>query len=216
MSRTYVIADVHGRHDLLAKALEAIRQRQGTETANLVTLGDYIDRGPDSRGVVEMLMKVTGDPSFSMVNLMGNHEAMMLECIAGKAEMGWWIRNGGDMTLASYRGSVPRTHIAWARGLRICYSDAYRVFVHAGVDPALAPDRQLAEYALWVRYGEATNISYPGKYIVHGHTPVLDGPQVFAGRANLDTGAYLTGRLVVGVFDDDVPGAPVDFIELRA
>ena len=215
MSRTYVIADLHGRADLLREALNAIERRRDGQPATIITLGDYIDRGPDSRLVVERLMAGSPSADVTMVNLKGNHEAMMLEC-QGSADPTWRIHNGGDTTLSSYGGVVPEDHLDWAKRLKLCHTDTCRIYVHAGVDPGLSIDRQDEQFALWVRYGDDPDVHYPDKHIVHGHTPARNGPQLFSGRTNLDTGAFHTGRLVIGVFDDAQPGGPIDLMEVTA
>ncbi|MGB3339796.1 MAG: metallophosphoesterase family protein [Devosia sp.] len=213
MSRTYVIADLHGRYDLLAKALARIEGGQ-TNGGTVVFLGDYIDRGPQSRQIVERL--IAGPPTgWNWVTLMGNHEYLMVQC-HGTPDPDWWLGNGGIHTLESYDGRVPDDHIEWAKHLPMVHRDAFRVFVHAGVDPSRALDTQGAAVLLWTRYLTKADITYPGLHIVHGHTPNRHGPELYPGRTNLDTGAVFFGRLVVGVFDDETPGGPVALIEVTA
>ena len=101
MSITYAIPDLHGRLDLLDSAIEKIVEHSARKRATVVTLGDYVDRGPASRHVIERLVGWRSD-KLTLVNLKGNHEAMMWETCNNLAELSWWIKNGGDQTLASY------------------------------------------------------------------------------------------------------------------
>src|SRR5271169_4752458 len=111
MSLTYAIPDIHGRLDLLESAIAKILEHSAGQRATVVTLGDYVDRGPGSRQVIERLMAWRPD-KLTVVNLKGNHEAMMWQVCNNLAELDWWIANGGDRTLASYGknlnpGNVP-------------------------------------------------------------------------------------------------------------
>ena len=93
--------------------------------------------------------------------------------------------------------------------------DNYRVYVHAGVDPEIPLDRQSEATLLWKRYPKGFSSGFGKLHVVHGHDNYPDGPLLYEGRTNLDTLAWRTGRLVIGVFDDDRPGGPVDFIVVR-
>jgi len=222
MRLTYAIPDLHGRLDLLTAALAEIGRR-GIGPHTVVTLGDYVDRGPQSRQVIERLIAGPALPGQALVCLMGNHEEMMVRCLRGEAEMSWWIENGGDATLASYgeRGSafddpagILSDHLRWIEGLQLTYADEHRVFVHAGLDYRSPLDRQTSETLLWHRYCDEPAGPDPRQHVVHGHTATEDGPVLLPDRTNLDTLAWATGRLVVGVFDNEVAGGPVDLIEV--
>jgi serine/threonine protein phosphatase 1 len=126
MSLTYAIPDLHGRLDLLDIALEKIIAHSEGTRATIVTLGDYVDRGPNSRGVVDKLMGWQSN-TLTLVNLKGNHEAMMWETCNNLAELDRWIENGGGQTLASYGQSsqqdpnprvVPQAHLQWIASLK--------------------------------------------------------------------------------------------------
>jgi len=141
MSLTYAIADLHGRFDLLESAVSEIRKHAGATPFKIITMGDYVDRGPESREIIEFLMAWQHVDS-SLVCLKGNHEEMMVETIRKPLDPDWWIANGGDATLISYghprKGSyqpdiVPADHLAWLDALPLMHVDEYRVFVHAGV-----------------------------------------------------------------------------------
>ena len=215
MSPTYVIADIHGRYDLLSEALTEITARPGGGV--IVTIGDYVDKGPHSREVIDRLLPGVAE-GWKLVALKGNHDAMMVEALRDPARMSAWLEKGGDAALESYGGdpaAVPQSHIDWLDRLQLMHLDAHRLYVHAGVDPDLPLDRQSQTTLLWKRYPKG----YPGGYgtlhVVHGHDNDPDGPLLYEGRSNLDTAAWKTGRLTVGVFDDDKPGGPVDFIVVR-
>ena len=217
MSLTYVIPDIHGRYDLLSEALADITAHSGGEAGAIITLGDYVDRGPQSKEVVDRLLSgVAG--GFRFVALKGNHDALMVQALRDPAMMAAWIEKGGDAALRSYGGdpaAVPQSHIAWLDQLRLMHLDAHRLYVHAGVDPELPLDRQSEATLLCKRYPKGFSAGYGELHVVHGHDNFPDGPLLYEGRTNLDTLAWRTGRLTVGVFDDDRPGGPIDFIMVR-
>lgn len=218
MNQTFVVADLHGRFDLLEAALARIAERS-PDGGTVIFTGDYVDRGPDSRQVIERLM-AGPQPGWTWITLKGNHEEMMVRSQFRRADEQHirdderWLANGGTATLDSYDGTIPQSHLEWARDLPSIHRDTYRIYVHAGVDPSLPLAEQDDSILLWMRYPVGANVQYPGLHTVHGHTPNAEGPELYAGRTNLDTLAVRTGRLVVGVFDDDKPGGPVDLIEV--
>src|SRR5205814_9549784 len=121
----------------------------------------------------------------------------------------------GDAALNSYGGDpadVPLAHIAWLDRLRLMHVDAHRLYVHAGVDPGIPLDRQSEATVLCKRYPKGFSRGFGELHVVHCHDNSPDGPLLYQGRTNLDTAAWRTGRLTVGVFDDGRPGGPVDFI----
>lgn len=217
MSLTYVIPDIHGRYDLLSEALAEIAAHAAGEAGIIVTIGDYVDKGPDSKAVIERLLSGVG-PGWSLVALKGNHDAMMLQALRDPSKLAAWLDKGGDTALASYGGdpaAVPQSHIAWLEQLRLLHIDAQRLYVHAGVDPGIPLDRQSEATLMWKRYPKGFSGGFGKLHVVHGHDNFPDGPLLYEGRTNLDTLAWRTGRLTVGVFDDDKPGGPVDFIVIR-
>jgi serine/threonine protein phosphatase 1 len=213
MSKTFVISDLHGRLDVLEAALERIETYQSGGT--VVFTGDYVDRGPASKQVMDRLIAGPQKPGWRWVCLKGNHEDMMIAAVRGEADFGWWIGNGGGATLASFEGEVSAFHLEWADRLPMYHKDAHRIYVHAGADPTKKMEEQTEAMLLWFRCGKHQNIDHPEGYIVHGHTPFDDGPIVLQGRCNLDTGAFFTGRLVVAVFDDETPGAPSSLLSVQ-
>src|SRR5438105_38029 len=144
MSLTYVIPDLHGRDDLLGDALAEIAARSPSHAPRVVALGDYVDKGPRSRQVIERLMS-NAVADWDLVALKGNHDAMMVEVLRDPSKMTSWLERGGDAALASYGGdsaAVPQAHVDWLDQLILTHLDRYRLYVHAGVDPEIPLDRQ--------------------------------------------------------------------------
>lgn len=209
---TYAIADLHGRFDLFTQAIVAIAERGG---GKVVFTGDYVDRGPESRQIIEVLM--AGAPEGqTWICLKGNHEDMMAETIMAPLEPDWWIGNGGAATVRSYGGTVPLEHARWVARLPLYHETEHHIFCHAGGDETKTLAGQTERDLCWFRCARDRDYSIDGKHVVHGHTPFKDGPVCLPGRTNLDTGAYATGRLVIGVFDETRPSGPVDVIEITA
>jgi serine/threonine protein phosphatase 1 len=159
-----------------------------------------------------------GVGGFDLVTLKGNHDAMMADALRDHSTMVDWLRKGGDAALASYGGDpaqVSQSDIDWLDGLRLLHADRYRLYVHAGVDPETPLDLQREETLLWKRYPKGYSEGFGDLHVVHGHDNDPDGPLLYRGRTNLDTLAWRTGRLTVGVFDDDAPGGPIDFIVVQ-
>jgi serine/threonine protein phosphatase 1 len=217
MSLTYVIPDIHGRADLLRDAFAAIDQHAGGKFGTIVALGDYVDKGPDSRDVIGLL-RAGPRPGWRFIALKGNHDSMMVQGLRDPARMSWWLERGGDSAIRSYGGDaslVPAGDIEWLDRLALMHVDRHRIYVHAGLDPELPLDQQIERTLLWKRYQEGDAAGFAGRHIVHGHDSFVEGPKLYEGRSNLDIRAWRTGRLVIAVFDDDTPGGPIDFIIVR-
>jgi serine/threonine protein phosphatase 1 len=140
-----------------------------------------------------------------------------VEALRNPAKMDWWRERGGDTTIQSYGGDpskVPADDIEWLDRLPVTHIDRFRIYVHAGLDPDLPLDQQTERTMLWSRYPKEFALGFGERHVVHGHDSFTDGPKLYEGRTNLDTRAWRTGRLVIGVFDDDKPGGPVDFIQI--
>ncbi|NTF69351.1 metallophosphoesterase [Rhizobium rhizogenes] len=228
MTKTYVIADLHGRYDLLKAAIAHI-ERSRHSGGTIVFTGDYVDRGPQSRQIIETLMAGPSDPMrWTWVCLRGNHEEIMIAGCMGA--LSWWIPNGGGATLVSYGAKqgedakdalafVPQEHLRWMHSLPVIHTDGKRLFVHAGVQGGVSLDEQDEQSNTWMLYldGAEDGYAFGGHdlHVVHGHHQHQDGPILLRGRSNFDTCAWYTGRLVVGVFDDDVAGGPVGTIEIN-
>ncbi len=218
--RIYAVGDIHGRADLLAQlqALIAADLEEGAPGQRVIVyLGDYIDRGPDSAGVIERICRHPV-PGTETVALLGNHEAMMLEFLEAPYGAGLWLANGGDATLASYRvrvphsmdeflltqralrGSLPRHHLNFLAGLPLQARFGDYFFVHAGIRPGLPLDRQSREQVIWIRDPFLDSEADHGAVIIHGHT-IVHEVEWCRNRIGIDTGAYTTGRLTALVLE---------------
>jgi serine/threonine protein phosphatase 1 len=221
MSKTYAIPDLHGRFDLLEMALAKIADHAELP-ATVVTLGDYVDRGPDSRQVIERLMGGSDDEGWRLICLKGNHEDIMWQTCRGIVpDCDWWLTNGGGATLISYGSDevdvmvIPEEHLRWIERLPLMHVDQHRIFVHAGVDPNYSLEEQNLEDVIWKIYDDRDEGGHAWRHVVHGHHQHANGPILKKNRSNLDTFAWYTGRLVIGVFDDDTPGGPLEILQVR-
>ena len=224
-TRVYAIGDIHGRHDLLRTLLAAIAaDRTGHHGAcHIVFLGDYIDRGDDSAGVVARLADSHGGGGAdTCICLMGNHEATLLAALAGEAGWEAWLRMGGAETLFSYGisarsftgpdrderlreaalAAIPEAHLDFLRGLPASTEIGDYFFCHAGIRPGIPFDRQSPDDLIWIRDPFLQSPRDHGKRVVHGHTPVME-VEMHANRINVDTGAYLTHRLSCVVLEGE-------------
>ena len=220
-ARIYAVGDVHGRADLLASLLsqiEADAARRPISRAIAVFLGDYIDRGPSSKEVLELL--VTWRGVRETVFLKGNHEDFLLRFLKDAAVLENWRHCGGLETLIAYglrppinptdlqqarlahdlAGVLPATHRTFLQGLGLFFVCGDFLYVHAGVRPLVPIQQQTEDDLLWIR-DEFLLWEKPfEKIVVHGHTPVHE-PDIRANRINIDTGAFATGRLTCMVFE---------------
>lgn len=214
--RAYVIGDIHGRLDLLDRLLEAIEAdiaRERKPATSIVFVGDLVDRGPDSAGVVERLR--TYSPAGATAHfIMGNHEEVMLRVLAGDTELlSSWLRFGGDETLASYgidadklvrmsdeeivatmNKAVPKAHRDFIAAFADSISFGSYVFVHAGIRPGIALSEQSHSDLRWIREPFLSDPGDHGFVVVHGHT-ITNEVEVTANRIGIDTGAFYSGTL---------------------
>jgi len=195
----YAVGDIHGCLDMLKEMLREIEKDASTRDGDhsLVFLGDYIDRGPDSKGVVALLKE--GSLPMPAVFLMGNHEDMLLG-----GNVPHWLSQGGDKTVESYGGAPSVDHIKWMRTLQISHRVGKWLFVHAGVDPTKSLAEQDREAMLWIRskFLMHNEPFEDGTVIVHGHSP-NDEPEVEENRINLDTGACYGRALSCAVLSEN-------------
>ena len=221
--RLYVIGDIHGRSDLLDRMIgEISRDLDANPVAEslTVTLGDYVDRGPDSRGVLDRLVRNPFPTRF--VALKGNHEALFERFLREPSIADHWRRLGGLETLQSYgvavgqvmmgkkyreaaealQAAVPPAHFEFLGSLKTCLTVGQYFLCHAGVRPGLSLERQSEDDLLWIRGPFLDSNADFGKIVVHGHTP-SEMPQVLPNRINIDTGAFMTGRLTCVVLERD-------------
>jgi serine/threonine protein phosphatase 1 len=209
---TFAIGDVHGCFAKLDNLMHRCAEYAGSRPHRFVLLGDYIDRGPESRHVIKKLRRLTEQRSDEVICLKGNHEDMLLSAVENMSNVLTWIHNGGDATLASYGvetpAELPADDIAWIRDLPLFHDDGLRFFVHAGIDPTVPLDQQDDATMLWTRERYPDTLD-PGRLIVHGHTPLSSNyPEQRPYRLNLDTGAVYGGPLSAAVFTAD-KAAPV-------
>ena len=217
----YVIGDIHGRLDLLDRLIAMIREDAGERGAAslTVTVGDYVDRGPDSRGVIERLM--TNPFPGRYVPLKGNHEELLLAFLADPRVGRHWRHLGGLDTLRSFGVAVSMSwgrqnfahaaedlgamltpeHMAFLLSLRTSLTVGRYFICHAGVRPGVPLDKQSEEDLLWIRDTFLGSDADFGKIVVHGHTPVPE-PEVKRNRIDIDTGAFMSGRLTCVVLEN--------------
>lgn len=201
---TYAIGDIHGCRDKLQRLLYFCMRHRVNRPARFVFLGDYIDRGPDSRGVISTLLRFRDDPSIQVICLRGNHEALMLNALPwGRDEGLLWASQGGAKTLLSYGvkqpAEIPRDHLDWVKSLPFSFDDGHRMFVHAGVNPAVPLDQQGERDLMFIREPFLSYAGNFGRLIVHGHTPTRE-VELRPNRINFDTGAVFGGPLTCAVF----------------
>lgn len=209
-TRVYAIGDVHGcaiRLNVMHRQIRDDLARAPVPDPVVVHLGDYVDRGEDSASVLDLLRAAWPDPAPRVVNLAGNHEAMMLEALeSGAADaVAHWLANGGRETLASWNLSPRAGAEAWRqamspavldqlRGLSLRHRVGDYVFVHAGLRPGVPMERQSRYDMLWIR---EPFLSWSGALpgiVVHGHTPEHE-VVVRPNRIGVDTGAVMGGVL---------------------
>lgn len=221
--RICVVGDIHGRSDLLDRLHRLLdAERAATsETTTEIYLGDYVDRGPDSAGVIDRLRRRAA--TCATVLIRGNHEALFDDFLTGAVEPEEWRLVGGFETLMSYgidvaaltgaprqvwvetaRNAVPREHRALLAELEDAHAAHGYYFTHAGIRPGVPLDAQVPDDLQWIRDAFLGDTRDHGAIVVHGHTPMME-PEFRPNRINLDTGAYATGRLTCLVIDSRGP-----------
>jgi len=215
--RFYVIGDVHGRTDLLRQLHAMIADdaaSRGWARNQLIYLGDYIDRGPDSRGVMALAMS-NDPPGFGKLHLRGNHEAMLLDFLENPYSGSAWLNIGGDAVLREYGIAAPSefsqpeqlahaakllaeamlpSELAFLQNLKPCHRAGGYFFTHAGVRPGVQLDMQQEQDLVWIRRPFLNHNNDFGAIVVHGHT-VCNEVEIKTNRIGIDTGAHATGRL---------------------
>ena len=221
--RLYVVGDIHGRLDLLTRLLamiEADALHYPDKTRKLIFLGDYIDRGLDSRGVLERLTQPFTQ-GLEVLFLRGNHDDRMIRFLEGQFDVvSTWLQYGGIATFASYgvnatagipqsklptlrdelKNKVPQAHQDFLHRTLFAATFGDYYFVHAGVNPALTLEEQRPADQMWIRDVFLDSGIDFGKIIVHGHTIVAE-PENRANRIGIDTGAFASGTLTCLVLD---------------
>ncbi len=216
-TRIYAIGDIHGCADLLEILLDKIirndRKLQAIEYKKLVFLGDYIDRGPASKKVIDILLHDL-PKDYDAIFLKGNHEVMMIEALQERQAADYWLRNGGHETISSYhsarsstkeqasseelmhlfKAKLPKEHLAFLKSLQLRFQLGDYFFVHAGVNPARSLDEQTEQDMLWIRDRFLLSEKDFGKVIIHGHTPGKDVDEA-DNQIGIDTAAVYGGCL---------------------
>jgi len=213
--RIYAIGDMHGRADLLDALLCHIRADQGETEVRVVGLGDYVDRGRQSRETLDLLVDLGGDSRIGSEFLMGNHEEVLLAFLDEPGEGPLWCDFGGRETLASYgvaapsdrsdmagwiaarnafATALPQSHYDLLRSLKTSTEAGGYFFAHAGVRPGVPLEEQSQRDLLWIREPFLRSNGALERVVVHGHTPA-EAPHSDHRRVGVDTGAYLTGVL---------------------
>ncbi|MCX7173331.1 MAG: metallophosphoesterase [Proteobacteria bacterium] len=229
----YAVGDIHGRRDLLELITAQIVADAAQRTARrriLVFLGDYLDRGADSRRVIEMMLDPPPE-GFERVTLKGNHEDLLLRYLAGELDAGQhWFNFDGQDTLADYgveipdpqarddanmsllrqrlEVALPQSHLDFFRSLQISYQAGGYYFVHGGVRPGVPLDQQGAHDCMWIRGSFLNSQAEHGAVVVHGHS-ICEQPELKHNRIGIDTGAYDSGVLTCLVLD----GATRSFLQ---
>jgi serine/threonine protein phosphatase 1 len=223
----YAVGDIHGRADLLAQMHRLIAEDAASLTPGtsklVIYLGDYVDRGLESRQVIEFLTEDRLAEAQS-VHLLGNHDAWLLSFLVDASIGPIWLRYGGDATMLSYglrlgvprddlryyeqlqedlRQRIPRSHVQFLQDLELSFESGDYLFVHAGVDPARPLDQQATDDLLWIREPFLSSRRDLGRVVVHGHT-VESEPIVRRNRIGIDTGACWTGCLTCLVLEEGV------------
>ncbi len=215
--RIYAVGDIHGCIEQLTALHALIAEDLATRpvaAATLLHIGDYVDRGPDSRAVLDHLAGPAPVPGVEVVNLLGNHEVMMLEAMDFEAHPGavpFWLQNGGVPTLRSYGvmsavpgwwQSIPQAHLDFLGQCSLTYQAGGYLFVHAGIRPELPLEEQDSADLLWIREPFLSWAGDLGTVVVHGHTPGK-APVIWPNRIGIDTGACFGGQLTCLVLEGD-------------
>ena len=222
--RIYAVGDIHGRYDLLRSLMHTIGEDsadRGSVQCRLVILGDFIDRGPDSRHVTEVLYRLRKSRNF--ICLKGNHENAMVESYRGNfVALRVWLEFGGRETLISWglppeiiqitnasavmdamAEHIPADYIEWMENLPLTHRAGDFFFVHAGVDPTISLRRQTADDLLSIRSPFLEHEGWMGAVIVHGHSITDQAIALNGNRIGIDTGAYRTGILSALAIEGD-------------
>lgn len=208
MNNTYAIGDIHGCADLLAKLLKKINPLTPDDT--LIFIGDYIDRGTNSKGVIDIILQLRAEHD-RVITLMGNHELMLLDAIRGYGKIEY-LSMGGAATLKSYgippesindlSALLPPSHFAFLQNLLPYWEDEEYIYVHAGLQPGVHLTQQSPEWLYWSRDAFINSTYDFGKKVIYGHTP-HDKPQINANKIGIDTGAVYGGKLTCLVLPEN-------------
>ena len=220
--RYYAVGDVHGRRDLFAALVDAIEADDtalGGARSTVVLLGDLVDRGPDSAGVVELAIQWSAGRSVELLE--GNHEEMFLGSFEDEAVLRHFLRHGGRETVLSYgvarsaydeaglpelqalmQEAVPAAHRAFLAAGKDHHVAGDYLFVHAGIAPNVPLAEQKQHHFRWIREPFLDHEAPHEHFVIHGHT-ITEGIDIRSNRLGIDTGAYRTGRLTALVLEGE-------------
>jgi serine/threonine protein phosphatase 1 len=220
--RVYCVGDIHGRLDLLQELHQLILDDANgyPGTKSVVYLGDYIDRGPQSREVLDLLIQQPLD-DFDSICLLGNHERAMLDFLQHPEAAASWLSFGGQATLTNYgvgqgrpllaqpvqslsdelRQLLPAAHLAFLESLALYHVEGDYCFVHAGIRPGRPIHEQSADDLVWIREDFTRSTRRHSHVVVHGHS-ITQEVEWQPNRIGIDTGAYLSGRLTALVLEE--------------
>ncbi|MBN2515878.1 MAG: serine/threonine protein phosphatase [Deltaproteobacteria bacterium] len=207
MGKIFAIGDIHGCLDKLKVMMERI-DIDGEEDT-LVFIGDYIDRGPDPKGVVEFVLNLKSKLK-NVVCLLGNHEQTFLNFYFHRKDGDLFYFNGGDTTIESYglietaggkKINVPESHLDFFKSLVPYYETDEYIFVHAGIRSGIPMEKQNVDDLIWIRYEFIRSFHDFGKIVVFGHTPLPD-PLIQPNKIGIDTGACYGGELTCVVLPE--------------
>ncbi len=231
MKYEVAIGDVHGENFMLTELLQLVRQRCGADPFQLIFLGDYPDRGPDSKRVIETVRYLQGQGAIA---LQGNHEELFFESVLngnqGAREV--WMAHGGIQSRASYGVLMPMARAShnytsaehadakWMQSLPLTHETKHRIYLHAGFTPGKPLAGQSREMLQWARPHDFTDYDMdtmqPGKHVVFGHTPnKTRTPWLDKSWTGIDTGAcFPRGALSAAIFLADQPGGPISVLRV--
>jgi serine/threonine protein phosphatase 1 len=201
--KIFAVGDVHGCVDKLRTLLGMIKLDWARDM--MVFLGDYVDRGPDSRGVIELLLDLKKRHGDRLVFLKGNHEWMFMQFLKGE-EQDFFLQNGGIETLESYslengKTDIPQSHLDFLDNLDLYFETQDYIFVHAGLRSNIPISEQSPEDLLWIRSPFLRSSYDWGKRVIFGHTP-FSVPFIEGNKVGIDTGAVYGGRLTCLILPD--------------
>ena len=218
--RAYAIGDIHGCRDKLVTLHRLIAMdlaARPARSAILLHLGDYIDQGPDSAGVIALLAAGPPVPGLQVVNLLGDHERMLLAALAGDRPAATdWLWAGGKEALANWglspdlprdqwEAALPPSHLTWLRSLAMTHREGDYLFVHAGIRPGVPLVDQSPDDLLTIRQPFLASGRDLGLVVVHGHSS-SPSAEISTNRIGLDTGAGIGGKLTCAILEDDLVG----------
>ncbi|MBC8337787.1 MAG: serine/threonine protein phosphatase [Rhodospirillales bacterium] len=223
--RVYAVGDIHGRRDLLERLHRQILEDAADADSFgkvVVYLGDFVDRGPDSAGVLDLLIDHPLD-GFERHHLKGNHEDMMLRFLKTGGGLDAWLMNGARGTFESYgievsdiflslpeperlcrnlAHTLPARHRAFLQALEISHTEGAYLFAHAGIAPGVPLEEQSPHDLMWIRNEFLFSDANHGARVVHGHS-ISPEPEVKFNRIGIDTGAWQSGVLTAAVLEGD-------------